>query len=429
MDAETVFNRYDIRGTYPDEIDEAFAERLGKSAGTYAVRDERGRVVVGRDTRDASRAVYDSFINGVRATGANVIDVGVSTTDRTALAGTHYGGIAVMVTASHHAWERTGFKFIHEQGNGFTNQDLDVVKQLFHEQSFETGDGTLLQVQHEFDETYIEQVAAGFREFIDGIDATAVLDAVGGAERTSALLFEELGATIVPVERETLPAPEPSAEHRADVIELLKQQDADIVVGYDPDGDRVYVVHPELGWIDGDRLFYALAQIVRPDQIVASLDTSPIIEQVGAPVAYTRVGDIFVAEKGMDLDADLLGEPNGHYAVTDFCWYNSGIFASLLLAAHHAELPELLAPVAAYRTERAVKLFDSVEARDDAMNSIIQQVAQRYDVVSTSDGIKFEADGVTGLVRPSGTSPKVRLITHFKAGQEERAKQVAEQLI
>ncbi len=423
MNPETVFNRYDIRGTYPDEIDEQFAKRMGWAAGTYAQTEGRGRMIVGRDSRGASQRIYDQFLTGIRDTGTAVVDVGVGTTDRTALACQRYGGYGVMVTASHHDWERTGFKFLYPQGHGFTNTDLEQVKGIFTSGGFETGEGTLLQEQHEFDETYIDMLKDAFQKFSERIDATVVLDAVGGAERTAPLVFEELGATVITMDREELPDPEPTADSREDVADRLEKESADIAVGYDPDGDRVYVIHPELGWVDGDRLFYLLGRIVQPELITASIDTAPFIENLYAEVAYTRVGDIFVSEKGVEQNADLLGEPNGHYAVTDFCWYNSGIFASLLLAAHHDSIPDLLEAVDQYRTVRHVEQYATVEERDQAMNTVMKNVAQAFEVRSTLDGVKFETgDGaVTALARPSGTSPKIRLVMHYRTGDDEQA--------
>lgn len=419
-DAETVFNRYDIRGTYPDEISAAFAERFGQAVGTYARREHAGNVVIGRDTRDASSAVIDAFRDGVLAAGADVVDVGAGTTDRTALAARHYGGVGVMVTASHHAWERTGFKLLYRDGYGFSNEDMDAVKQVYRDGAFDSGDGTLLRSQHEFDEYYIDAVQDAFKEYADTIDGTILVDAIGGTERTAPLILEELGAAVEDVSWSERPSPEPGTDTREAVIRrVTERQDIDLAVGYDPDGDRVYAVHPDLGWIDGDRLFYLLATITEPDRIVASVDTAPYIETLDATVTYTRVGDIFVAAEGFEQDADLLGEPNGHYAVTDFCWYNSGILAATLLAAHATDLPAMLEPVSQYRTDRRSRTYDDTAARDAAMQQVMKRVAQAYEVVSTADGVKFDTGDATGLVRPSGTSPKIRLVLHYDTDTEQ----------
>ncbi|MDY6769859.1 MAG: hypothetical protein SVU88_02700 [Candidatus Nanohaloarchaea archaeon] len=430
MNPDAVFNRYDIRGDHPDEIDGGFAERLGRALGTWTVRNGRGQVVVGRDTRDASAAVQPAFIAGVRATGANVVDIGAGTTDRVAVAAAHYGGTGVMVTASHHAWDRTGFKLLYEAGNGFTNDDLDAVEELFRDRSFESGEGTLLRAQHEVDEIYVEELGDAVRDLVDGdIDADVIVDTAGGAGRTAAAAFEEVGASVTEHRRSDLPAPEPTEESRADLQELLAEEGGDAAVGYDPDGDRVYLVHPELGWVDGDRMLYALAHITGADRIVASVDASPMLEELDAAIEYTRVGDVFVAERGREVEADLLGEPNGHYAVPAFSWYNSGILASLLLVAAADRLPGLLEPVAGYRSARRSAVYDTVEQRDAAFGEVKKRVAQEYDIVSRIDGVKFAADGITGLVRPSGTSPKLRAVVHTSPAEEADPASIADRLL
>ncbi len=411
MNAEAVFNRYDIRGDYPDEIDEEFARRMGKTVGTWTLNNGRGQAVVGRDTRDASAAIYTAFLDGVRSTGANVVDVGIGPTDRVAVAAGHYGGTGVMVTASHHDWQRTGFKLLYEAGNGFTNEDMDSIKAVFQAASFEHGQGTLLREQHEFDEMYTDRVVSTVEEIAgDGIQGRVLVDPTGAGGRTAAAVLEELGADVSEHEWGDRPAPEPLPETREEILDGA--DDVGLAVGYDPDGDRVYAVHPELGWIDGDRLLYALAEITAADMIVASIDTSPMIEGLGATVEYTRVGDVFVAEEGIEQGADMLGEPNGHYAVPSFSWYNSGLLASALLAANAHRLPEILAPVEEYRSLRRTAVFDSEAERDAAFGDVKKEVAQQYDVVSRVDGVKFRGDEITGLIRPSGTSPKLRGVFH-----------------
>lgn len=429
MTYEDVFNRYDIRGEWPDEIDPAFAERLGKAIGTYRLREQRFKVVVGHDTREHSRTAHEQLVEGLRSTGVEVIDVGLSTTDRVGLACQYHGALGVMVTASHHRWERTGFKLLYEQGYGFGNEDLGEVKDVFREQDFETGDGVVMGAEAEFTEEYLDRA----EEYLEGFDGDCdhiIVDCCnGGAVSIAPMLFEELGieTTLVNDERTGEDCePEPGEDSREEVAERLREEGADLAVGYDPDADRVYCIHPELGWIDGDRLFYLLARITGAGRITASIDTSPMIEELDAEVDYTRVGDVFVSAQGYEDDADLLGEPNGHYAMTDFCWYNSGVVASALLALHHDDIEELLGPVQEYRTERCVYHLEDGQEKEAAMQEVLKQVAIRYEVGSRVDGVQFRTDdGLTCLVRPSGTSPKLRLIVHGTGGDlEERAEEV-----
>ncbi|MDY6778229.1 MAG: hypothetical protein SVU32_06165 [Candidatus Nanohaloarchaea archaeon] len=414
-DNPDVFNRYDIRGTYPDEIDEAFAERLGRAVATYADRHARSKVVVGRDTREHSEQVKDAFIDGLQQGGVAIHDAGVGTTDRVAVAAGHYGGIGVMVTASHHAWERTGFKLLYEQGHGFSNDDLETVKEYYRSRDFVAGTSrVVMDVAAEVDELYLERADRFLGE--GGVTGLIVVDCCnGGAYRLAPTLLEEQGFDTERMHCSSTGGgvdPEPDEAGRQDVRERMEELDADLAIGFDPDGDRVYAFHPELGWIDGNELFYLLARLTEAERIAASVDTSELLEALDAEIEYTRVGDVFVSEQGVELDADLLGEPNGHYAVTEFSWYNSGMFCGALLARNHERLPDLLADAPRYETARRVH---RVEEKQEVMQEVIKTVAQRYETLSTVDGIKFAGEGFTALARPSGTSQKIRLIVNGEA--------------
>lgn len=428
MSYEAVFNRYDVRGEYPGEIDDEFAERFGRAVGTYAMRRSRGRVVVGRDTRESSERVMELFLEGVRSTGCSAVSVGVGPTDMVALASSHYGGLGVMVTASHHAWERTGFKLLYEEGYGFSNEDLADVKQLFRGREFESGsEGPLLEMKYEFREEYIERAAEFLRDYED-IDGKILVDGCNGAGfDVGPALLEEIGFDVVRVNCESRAGgvdPEPDEGSRREVVELLREEGADLVVGYDPDADRVYVVHPERGWLDGNEVFYLLGKVLGVGKIAASVDSSGLIEELGAEVRYSRVGDVFVSALGYEFGADLLGEPNGHYAVTGFCWYNSGILCSALLALHHDRLGGLLEEAPSYYTERRVLHVDSAEEKEEVVRKAMQYAAREYEIDSTVDGVKFGGDGFSALIRPSGTSRKVRLIVNGR--NEEWVAEVAD---
>ncbi|MDY6770841.1 MAG: hypothetical protein SV186_02665 [Candidatus Nanohaloarchaea archaeon] len=415
MNADEVFNRYDVRGDWPEEIDEEFSRRLGRAYGTYAQREAHDTVVIGHDTREHSEEAADAFAEGVRSTGASLVRVGLGTTDRVALAAEHYGGLGAMVTASHHEWSRTGFKFLYEQGYGFGNEDLGEVKQLFREEDFATGESHALDMEAEFDEEYVE-AALSFLDDHGDAEGTVVLDCCnGGASRLAPEIFEELGFEVVTVNDATTGGgvdPEPDEDNRRSIKAAMEEHDAGMALGYDPDGDRVYAFHADEGGMDGNELFYLLGRLTEAETIAASIDTSDLIEELDAAVEYARVGDVFVSALGAEMDADLLGEPNGHYAVTEFCWYNSGILCSALLALHHDDLPALLDEVSAYTTERRVLHVASSEEKDDAVQDAIKYAAKNFEVVSTIDGVKFTGDGFTALVRPSGTSNKVRLIVN-----------------
>jgi phosphomannomutase len=430
MTYEDVFNRYDIRGTYPGEIDGEFARRFGKAVGTYAMRNGRGRVVVGRDTREHSKSIHGPFREGVRSTGASLVDVGVKPTDAVGLAAKHYGGIGAMITASHHAWERTGFKLLYEEGYGFSNEDLADIKQLFREEDFDEGrNAPALGMASEWFEEYVEEALAYLDRFGEG-EGTIVVDCCNGPTfELAPHLLEKLGFDVVQVNCESKGGgvePEPAEKNRTAVRERMKDEEAVLAVGYDPDGDRVYIIHPEIGWLGGNEVFYLLGELIEADTIAASVDTSELVEELEAEIDYARVGDVFVSALGAEIDADLLGEPNGHYAVTEFCWYNSGILCSAILALRHTELPELLAAASDYYTERRVIKVDSAAAKDETVQQAMEYAARDHQITSTVDGVKFRGGDFSALIRPSGTSNKVRIIVN---GRDRKAVKAAAERI
>ncbi|MDY6788659.1 MAG: hypothetical protein SVV03_01720 [Candidatus Nanohaloarchaea archaeon] len=425
-----VFNRYDIRGDYPEEIDEDFSKRLGMAVASYAREKDVEKVVVGRDTRDNSKEVSDALVEGLREGEVQVIDVGVGTTDRTALASSFYGAIGVMVTASHHSWSRTGFKLLYREGYGFSNEDLDRVKELYMEERPDAGpESRLLRMEAEFDERYIERMLE-FTEKSRPGEGKVVLDCCnGGAVRTAPIIFEEAGFEVIELNCSTDEGgvdPEPKRSNRDYIVDKVKETGADLGVAFDPDADRAFIYHPDKGWLDGNHTFYLLANILDADKIAASIDTADILESLDADIEYSRVGDVFVSAKGHSIGADLLGEPNGHFAITDFCWYNSGILASLLLALNYKEIPEMLDNAPQVFTEKTSYSLEEEEYKRKVIAEAIKHAKKNYEVVSTVDGVKFKGEGFEALVRPSGTSAKIRIVVN--SDTEKRASEILEEL-
>ena len=432
MSHETVFNRYDVRGDYPEEIDERFAERFGKAIGTYARDQNRANVVVGHDTREHSKAVYEALKDGLKTTGVTVIDIELGPTDRLGMAAQHYSGFGVMVTASHHSWKRTGFKILYEQGYGIGNEDLETIKNIYREKSFRTGDGSRINERYEFDETYIETVRA-YMDEMPNAGGTVVLDCGNGATSAIApMLFEECGFDVITLHDATTGGgidPEPEPSNREELETAVEDHDAVIGLAFDPDGDRVLAYHPETGWLDGNEVGYLLASLTDSETITASLDSSPLLEEAGE-VTYTRVGDVFVSAEGYDIDADLLVEPNGHYAVTELAWYNSGTIAGLILAGAHKAIPDLLEDAPEAVTRRWSIAFDSDDAVEDAVAEAIKYGAQHHEIVSTKDGVKIDTGETTILVRPSGTSTKIRIVVNGEeTGAVEKSLQTIKERI
>ena len=372
-----------------------------------------------------------ALIAGVLSTGIDVIDVGLGPTDKIALAGNHYGAdLSVMITASHHDWTRNGFKLMYQKGNGFSNEDMAKIKVLFMSLKFthcgHKDIGNIYDKSIEFDTVYISKAIQAFKKYFDKIDATVVVDCCeGGASVTTPILLEKLGAKVIRVNCTVNPTfnvvPEPEEDNRKDLLKIMKDNSADIVVGHDPDADRIFAYDSTGNWVSGDEIFCILAKVISSKKIVASLDTSKMLEDfTGAEVIFTPVGDIFVSKKAIEVGADFCGEPNGHYAFPEFCWYNSGTFCALILAAKAKELVSLGESFPKYHIFKEKIKFSDMNATHDKMVKIKDMVVENsdYSMISDEDGVKFETAGVVCFVRPSGTSPVVRVVCESKDEKE-----------
>ena len=421
MKPEKVFKRYDIRGKYPEELNEEFAKKLGKALGTFTERNYSTKIVVSRDNKDTSEPLKESLIEGLRSTGSEVIDAGIGPTDYAAFAGKRQECISVQVTSSHMPLEFNGFKFMYPEGNGFVNEDLNTVKDLFRSEEFSEGSGSTRSLEDNIKESYrreIKQVAGNLGS--ESLDLTVAVDTLGGATtRLLPSLLEEMGADVIDIseryeEHPYRDPPNPKPEHLSELKKTVEDTEADIGLATDMDGDRVAVFTDR--FITGDEIFNILAQKVEGDA-VASIDTSNALEDLlrkrGDHVYYTRVGDPFVMDKALDESVALAGEPNGHYSLLEFVPYNSGTLTALILAGTNIE--ESLQRKPDYSVDRS---SFKTEEKHDKMERIKRTVKQSYNFKSEIDGVKFEVDGIEVLVRPSGSSPKIRVIAESEDEQK-----------
>ncbi len=421
MKPEKVFRRYDVRGSYPGEIDEEFAERLGKALGTFSRRNYSREVVVGKDTKQSSGDLKRSFIRGLRKVGVSGLDAGTGPTDYVAFAGKKEGCVSVQVTSSHLPLDTNGFKFMYPEGNGFLNEDLYRIQDIFREQNFETGRGETVELETIRD-TYFREMKNYFHQNFDSTGKKVVVETLGGAA-TGFLpeLLESVGAEVIDIASEKnaggpyINPPDPEPHRMGHVERKVEEEDADLAVVTDMDADRVRVYHGG-DWLTGDELFAILAREIDSD-VVASIDTSQAVEEVvekqGHEVDYTRVGDPFVVDRALENRVSLAGEPNGHYCFPEFVAYNSGILSALLVAG--LDIYESLDSIPEYYTE-AEKV--EVGGKEKRMAAVVNHVIDNYEVVSDIDGIKFRHGDTSVLIRSSGSSPYIRIKTDSKSSKE-----------
>lgn len=411
MDEEAVFKRYDIRGSYPEELNEEFAKIIGKSIGTLAAKNYEPKILVTKDSKESSNNLKEALIEGIASTGVKVLDAGTGPTDYTAFTGKENNCISVQVTSSHLPLEFNGFKFMYPEGNGFTNPDLNKLRHLFRTKDFESGESEIIELESAL-KHYKNQMKEYLEKFETDFDKKIVVDTLGGATHPVIIeILDELGADIVDLgeDKEEKPyrnPPDPKPENLEELKHTVNEENADIGIATDMDGDRITVYKGD--FTSGDQLFGVFTQIVNSD-IVASIDTSEAVEDIAEldenKVKYTRVGDPFVLDKAIEEGVDLAGEPNGHYAFLDFVPYPSGTLSGVLAAG--IDLAHYLGELPDYHVERKNV---NVKDKKEKMKAVKEKVRDQYKVISEIDGIKFSEEDTTVLVRSSGSSPKLRII-------------------
>jgi phosphoglucosamine mutase len=216
---------------------------------------------------------------------------------------------------------------------------------------------------------------------------------------------------------------EPTAETCASLCALVEATDADLGVAHDGDADRTMAVDGTGAFVGGDYLLALFGRHEAGDGevVAAPVDTSLAVDDaladVGASVARTRVGDVYVAERATAPDVAFGGEPSGAWIWPDETLCPDGPLAALKLAAlvaREGPLAEQVAGIERYPLRR-----ESVPVDDGAatMATVAERVRDRYDpdAVDDIDGVRVDAGDGWFLVRASGTQPLVRLTAEARA--------------
>jgi phosphomannomutase len=423
-----VFKAYDVRGIYPDELDEAGAEAIGRA---YVEQFEPRRVAVGRDMRLSSPAMQEAFMRGAVAAGADVLDLGLVGTEMVYFA---VGSLGLeggaMVTASHNPKEYTGMKLVRRgalpvggESGLFDVRDRALSPTATSGVRHRTGpEGTI--EAHDIWPAYVERVLS-FVE-LDAIKPLkVVIDAANGmAGAMLPPVLEHLPLETVRCYFEpdgSFPNHEPNPllpENREFIVGKTLQEGADLGVAFDGDADRCFFVDDTGEFVPGDFVTALFAESLLEKEpgakiiydVRASRAVPDTIERAGGVPLVNRVGHAFIKARMRKEDAAFAGEVSGHYYFRDFSQADSGVVPFLLMleliSKRGRRLSEILAPV---RSRYFITGEINTPVPDVALK--LQELKERYadGGVSHLDGISVDFDDWHFNVRPSNTEPLLRL--------------------
>ncbi len=418
-----VFKAYDVRGIYPDELDEVGAYAIGRA---YVEHFEPRTIAVGRDMRASAPAMAAAAIDGAVDAGADVVDIGMGGTEMLYCAVGELGlegGIAV--TASHNPKEYTGMKIVRRGALpvGGDSGLLEIRDRALAGFGDAERHGAVAQadVWPAFVERVLSFVDAGaikpLRVVIDAANgmAGAMLPPVLERVPIDAVrcFFEPDG---------TFPNHEPNPllpENREFIVRKTLEEGADFGVAFDGDADRCFFVDDTGEFVPGDFATALFAESILAKEpagkviydVRASWAVPETIERAGGAPLVNRVGHAFIKHRMRQEDAVFAGEVSGHYYFRDFFQADSGVIPFLLMLERVSQAEKPLSEILRPFRERYF-ITGEINSTVSDVPVKLQELKERFGRegrVSHLDGVSVDADDWHFNVRPSNTEPLLRL--------------------
>ena len=418
----SIFRAYDIRGIYPDRLNEAVAYAVGRAFVSFLACAE---VVVGRDMRLSSPAIKENLLNGLTDQGADVVDIGMVGTDQYYYACATLGLPGLMVTASHNPPEYCGFKMVRDMPYLLSGDSgIGDLRRLVETDGWgePTRQGQVRE--HDFAQGFVHKVL----ELVDPAllkPLKVVADTGNGMvgpilqQVYDRLPVELIGMYLDPdgsLPNHGLDPMQP--ENRADLERRVVAEGADIGFAFDGDGDRFFVVDDRGRFVPGDFVTALMGcYMLERDpggkivyDVRCSWAVRDLISAAGGTPLIERVGHSFLKPRIFEEGAVYAGELSGHYYFRDFFGADSGVVPSLvmleMLSRRGVKLSQLLAPL-----EMKYFLSSEINSRVEDPAAKIEALAARYGdgQIERIDGISISFDNWHFNVRPSNTEPLLRL--------------------
>jgi phosphomannomutase len=431
-DLGQIIKAYDVRAVYPDQLDEALASEIG-AAFVRTVGAAGEAIVVGHDMRPSSVPLVAAFTSGATSQGADVVQVGLVSTDALSFASGWLGLPGAMFTASHNPARYNGIKLC-RAGAVPVGQDtgLAEIRRLVEDgvPAYEGAAGTVSQ----------QGLLTAYADYLKGLvdlsgirPLTVVADAGNGmGGHTAPIVLAGLPLRVVPMYFEldgTFPNHEANPIDPANLRDLqakVVETGADLGLAFDGDADRCFVVD-ERGVIVTPSAITALIAArelarVPGASIIHNLITSRTVPEViaenGGTAVRTRVGHSFIKAVMAETGAVFGGEHSGHFYFRDFWRADSGMLAALHVLAALGGTPEgttlssLLAPYDRYVVSGEINsTVDDASERTAAVEAAFVDEAAGGETVTVDrlDGLTIDAASWWFNLRGSNTEPLLRL--------------------
>ena len=423
-----IFKAYDIRGVYPDDLDEEIAYLIGRAFVKF-LKKKKPRVVVGRDNRLSSPSLFKSLTKGIIDQGANVIDIGLSTTPMFYFSVAHFKFDAgINITASHNPAQYNGFKLVREKAIPISGESgIEEIKKIAIKGDFKEAEkGKVLskKVLKEYAEFNLKdfnlKAIKPLKIVIDTANAVPGIVIPEIFKKTNCKiyhLFSKLDGSF-PNHN-----PDPLIKENLKVIrQRVKAKKADLGVAFDGDGDRIFFIDEKGEVASGDLITALIARLILEknpkEKIFYDIRSSNIVRETikkrqGIPSAG-RIGHSLIKEKMRKENIIFGGELSGHYFLKKhyFCEAPFFVLFKILeeISRSKKTFSELIKPYQKYfhSGEINFKLKDK--------KGVLETLEDKFKKgkISKVDGLRVDFPDWWFLVRPSNTEPVIRLVVEAK---------------
>lgn len=431
-----IFREYDIRGLVKEDLHPDVVEKIGKGVGTTIRRLGGKTVTLGWDVRESSETFRNLIADALTSTGCDVIEIG-SVPTPVAYFSLHHlnpdGG--VMITGSHNPPEYNGFK-LSAGKHSLYGEKIQELRQLIEKEDFETGSGS--RREENVQDAYVEKIKS-----LVSINrpVKVVLDGGNGCFGiTGPRLIRELG--LDPVEQFCEPDgtfpnhhPDPTVEkNMLPLMQRVKQEKADLGIGFDGDVDRLGVVDETGRLLWGDELLILFARSVLKNhpgtavvgEVKCSQNLYDDIKKHGGQPHMSAAGHSLIKKKMRETGALLAGEMSGHICFADnYYGYDDAIFAACrlleIVANSDQTLSQMLADLPVTYNTPEIR----IDCPDDLKFKLVAELTERFrkdHEVIDIDGVRVSFDGGWALVRASNTQPV--LVLRAEATTPEKLEEI-----
>ena len=428
-----IFRAYDIRGVVSENFSTAVVREIGRAIGSKAYGRGLQRIVVARDGRLTGPELGDALIQGLRASGRDVIDIGMVPTPVLYFATLHLGtDSGVMLTGSHNGPEYNGLKIV-LGGEALSGEAITAIRNRITDDDMTEGQGGLEVADVSAD--YLRKITEDVPVALGGAFRIIVDCGNGVAGQFAPQLYRAMGHDVVELFCDidgNFPNhhPDPSQpENLQMLIDIVEEEGADMGFAFDGDGDRLGIVDGagNIIWPDRQMMLFAKDVLSRNQgasiiyDVKCSRHLKEVIEASGGKPLMWKTGHSMIKSKMKEVDAPLAGEMSGHIFFKER-WFG---FDDALYAG--ARALEILTNSPGNPTETFAELPDDVSTPEFRIPLAEKNHAKAMDImkkkmtfegaeITDIDGIRVDFPDGWGLVRPSNTSPF--LVARFEAESE-----------